>query len=690
MENNYFTKPSTALKLAGLNETDETFWFCSFNLLPVLVEDNKIDEAIHLIENNLKYVPKNLTTYYTYLGALAQLYILNQECQKAKQLLEQVKTPLKELYGDQHSNYINIVNSLIKSEYCLKNFQSLENLIQDNSKNTIEQIKKVFNFSSQDSKRDFLNSVQNDFNLYLSIAFHQDQLNQLHEINLNNHLFLKGVLLKSSQGILKELSKVKDPNVKNDLDEYLYNKYLLTRIQNTETLQNTKDDDLDELLSLVAAYESKLTQYYNQHFDNNLNSNFSWRDVQILLKENDIAIDFAYFTDYFSGNLNEPKVQYIAYIFDNNSTQPIMVKLFEESDLKTILDQDKSPNNLYKHRGAVARVTANVSNKQLFDLIIKPLMPYLRNKTSIYFVPDGLLHQISMSAIQDESNNYILNQFDCHLLSSLQNIEQVDDVFIPSNITLFGGIEYNYKENINQPVQKSSIKSTIITNEQRSTLNTNWEYLPGTLTEVNSILNLIEKQTITSKKFDGKEATESQVKKMDKNAPEILHIATHGFFFEQQKNQTNQNQLNKNLYMSSNNPLLRSGLLFYGANYAWSYGDNPFETENGILTSQEISNLDLSNTKLVVLSACETGLGVIDGNEGVYGLQRSFKMAGVNEIIMSLWQVPDKETAEFMTLFYKNWFETKTLNTAFIKTQKEMQLTYPKEPFKWAGFVLVN
>ena len=110
---------------------------------------------------------------------------------------------------------------------------------------------------------------------------------------------------------------------------------------------------------------------------------------------------------------------------------------------------------------------------------------------------------------------------------------------------------------------------------------------------------------------------------------------------------------------------------------------------NGIVTAQEISNLNLLNTDLVVLSACQTALGDINGSEGVYGLQRAFKMAGVKKLLMSLWEVPDAETAELMQLFYTNIFKGETYYTAFRKAQLVLKAKY-KDPTKWAGFVLVG
>ncbi|HRF17628.1 MAG TPA: CHAT domain-containing protein, partial [Chitinophagaceae bacterium] len=137
-----------------------------------------------------------------------------------------------------------------------------------------------------------------------------------------------------------------------------------------------------------------------------------------------------------------------------------------------------------------------------------------------------------------------------------------------------------------------------------------------------------------------------------------------------------------------NDPLLRSGLILSGGNYAWS-GKAPIEgVEDGIATAYEISQLNLSNTELVVLSACETALGDVKGSEGVFGLQRAFKMAGVKKMIVSLWQVPDKETAELMTSFYNYWLKGKTIEQAFAQAQSDMRKKY--SPYYWAAFVLVE
>ncbi len=140
----------------------------------------------------------------------------------------------------------------------------------------------------------------------------------------------------------------------------------------------------------------------------------------------------------------------------------------------------------------------------------------------------------------------------------------------------------------------------------------------------------------------------------------------------------------------SEHPLIRSGLKLAGANYAWNLKRPVLGLEDGILTAYEVSQMNLTHTQLVVLSACETGLGDIRGNEGVYGLQRAFRVAGAKNVLMSLWKVPDLETEQLMTQFYHNWLEKKMpLREALDAAQAVLRKRLPN-PYYWAGFVLIG
>jgi CHAT domain-containing protein len=169
-------------------------------------------------------------------------------------------------------------------------------------------------------------------------------------------------------------------------------------------------------------------------------------------------------------------------------------------------------------------------------------------------------------------------------------------------------------------------------------------------------------------------ATEENIKKV--HNPKILHLSTHGFFIDS-------NEKNEKI-----NPMLRSGLLLTGVS-DYTRAEIKPDTEDGILTALEAANLDLDETDLVVLSACETGLGDVKAGEGVYGLQRAFKVAGAKTIVMSMWKVDDEVTQKLMTIFYQKFSEYNNARKAFKEAQAEIKKQYP-QPYYWGAFVMTG
>ncbi|MBS4013538.1 MAG: CHAT domain-containing protein [Bacteroidetes bacterium] len=299
--------------------------------------------------------------------------------------------------------------------------------------------------------------------------------------------------------------------------------------------------------------------------------------------------------------------------------------------------------------------------------------------------PSGLLHKISFAAIAKEKDVYLCDIYELQTQSGTIKLAYPDNFQLANNFSalVFGGINYN-ADNIDQEI---------------------WQYLEGTKLEATTISEILQGNNINVNLFTGDNSKEEKIKELG-GKTDIIHIATHGFFFPDPQEQLEafHSEIKENIifrgsnlsgargfgvwqYLKNQNPLMRSGLTFSGANRVWA---EPFAgTDNdGVLTAQEVVNIDLRNTGLVVLSACETGLGEIRGSEGVYGLQRAFKMAGVNYIIMSLWQVPDKETEEFMISFYSELIKSNDIKKSFNLTQKKMRAKY--DPYFWAAFVLLE
>ena len=262
----------------------------------------------------------------------------------------------------------------------------------------------------------------------------------------------------------------------------------------------------------------------------------------------------------------------------------------------------------------------------------------------------------------------------------------------PGSIVLFGDADFSMdsialvKQRTTNPVTEK-ISTSIYRPQTRGGGGGVWNNLPGTAREVKKIGDLFIQNKRTAKSFTQRLASEKTLKALSGSSPQVLHIATHGFFLpEPDKRKTGFTQ--GNTYSLANNPLLRSGLILSGGNYAWG-GKIPIDgVEDGIATAYEIAQLNFSNTELVVLSACETALGDVKGSEGVFGLQRAFKMAGVKKMIVSLWKVPDGETAELMTTFYTYWMKGKNINESFTQAQSDMRKKYA--PYYWAAFVLVE
>ena len=215
--------------------------------------------------------------------------------------------------------------------------------------------------------------------------------------------------------------------------------------------------------------------------------------------------------------------------------------------------------------------------------------------------------------------------------------------------------------------------------------------LPGTQKEVLAISALLTKKHWDVQTYTRVNALKEAVVQVQ--APRVLHLATHGFFESDQNAEPEEPSVDQP--SSREDPMLRSGLYFAGANRLLSGKPAPAGLDDGVLTASEASTLNLQGTELVILSACETGLGKVEAGEGVFGLRRALQIAGAESILMSMWSVPDRETQELMVLFYEKWLSGRDKHQALREAQLELRARvrarYGKDlPQYWGAFVLVG
>lgn len=405
----------------------------------------------------------------------------------------------------------------------------------------------------------------------------------------------------------------------------------------------------------------------------------TWKDIRKKLKDNQAAIEFISYQA-------EGKNYYGALILRRGFDAPEFVQLINDDDLLNFMGggemRERDVKRLYLHGGT--RLTKNNNGHLLYNGVWRPLEKYLEGVERIYFCPVGNLSAIQFAAIEDDDHHKLCEKFDLRLLSTTAQLldkEKKKDSRKKSAVSLIGDVAY-----------EKGVRS-----EDAANRNYNWRQLSNSIDEINSVAALCDQSNVLETKeiVTGENATEQWFRTIDGVSPEVLLLSTHGFYYSAKTAGRVEFYVNKGLTTDSieNNfipPLMRGGLVLSDGNQVWNNREIRPDEEDGILTSAEIAKMDLRNTDLVVLSACQTGLGDPTLTEGVNGLQRGFKLAGVKSVIMSLWEVNDMAGTKFMKEFFRQLSDGVDKHTAFRSTQLKLMEEFPTNPFMWAPFVLLD
>lgn len=581
---------------------------------------------------------------YKVLGELSDYCYEIHDIQTSKTLYKRYEYYLSKQYSENDFEYLVNYNRKFRYYEDEKDWQTLEDELVKYCNGMRQQISNNIPSMTDEQREHFVAGFDKAHSRAIE-ALQKHPTKKLAELCFDNISFRNGLLLRSNLAIKNSISRLGDKKV-----TALYNALIKSRRDLVyESISGRIIKNTDKIESRINELEKELALKCTDFKTTKDNNDYKHNILQKSLSNTESVVE-----------LVEHKGSLFALVLEKN-TGVSYVPIGKISSIQNTLH--KSIDDIYH-------------DEQLTKFIWENISKVIPNVSKIYYLPIGKFNQIALGSLYMGKNRYLCDIINLHLLqdpSSLVNKEQLladSYLFTSSNkyrmVSLWGGIDYG---------ENTKLFSG---NNRRSAIKRGESLVPLMFTklEVENISSMLKEKAIANKVYENAMATKTSFKKRSGKGDYILHISTHGFF---------------NDSTSLSNSMLSSGLFFAGANNYWcdNYAQIGKGKDDGILRSAEIANINLSGCSLVVLSACETGLGFSDSGEGVYGLQRAFKLAGAKKILMSLWEVDDRATTILMTNFYRYLLEGKDANTALELSKKVVRDQYPS-PKEWGAFVLLN
>jgi CHAT domain-containing protein/Flp pilus assembly protein TadD len=580
------------------------------------------------------------------------------------------------------------------------NLEKAEPLFTSGISIIINILNNYFPSLSEKEKKQFLSTIDKSFEEFNNYAIQRYAQNpNISSKMYDIQLYTKGLLFNSTSKIKNRIMSSGDTLLIKKYKEFTdKNEQLAKSYSMSEEERKKKRINIDSLEKIANNIEKELSLKSELYIQSSEKKKINWRSIQALLKPDEVAVEVVRFKlknnnnnnnkDNDKENINDT----IFYAFLIVSEQTV-----EYPDLIFIKDGYKLENDYYKE------YRTNVKNKfpdiKSFDRYWGKLYDKLKDYKKIFFSADGVYNKLNPSTLMKPDGKYLLEEQDIQQINSTKDIllnfyqtKQESNIF--NSAILIGNPNFSLSEfkvtevskkisgqKNNQDFAFNNLeRGTDIIRERRDIDLSN---LPGTEIEIKDIEKFLKNKKWEVSTFIGDMAIKGAVKTAE--SPRVLHIATHGMFLADVKKEDKET-FGFDTQKLIENPLLRSGLFFTGANSLKGSTDNE---ENGLLTAYEAMNLNLDKTELVVLSACETGLGETKNGEGVFGLRRAFQQAGAKTIIMSLWSVSDDATQELMSKFYSYWVSGMSKRDSFNKAQLDIKTKY-KSPYYWGAFVMVG
>ena len=635
------------------------------NLAIVAIAQKNYDEAFNSLELAEKiWISKvgkrnnvNASEIYLLTG---DLYYQQFNYAKAKEYYEKAKKLYAKFFNSDHPDYVKVVSKLSKVYYMQGDTNNANKSIIEAIDSYNLFIQKYFPALSEREKTKFWNTIKHDFEFYNTIAITQMAHDpKLVEKMYNNALTTKALLLSSSIKIRQNIMTSGDTVLINNYSNWLSKKELLTQALSMSDEQLIENDiNQAALSSEVELLEKQLSEQSTIFSQSSQDKRITWENVRDALSANEVAVEMIRIR-YFDHVFTDSVIYALLYVKnDGKKAKPGISLINQGKELEHKFFKVYRNSIIYK-----------IEDRFSYEAYWKPLKEIAGEYGTIYLSADGVFNQINLEAIPTGDGKYVLDNSNIILVSNTKEIYfnkiRTRNIQPEKRALMFGNPDFYL----------SATASNKITD------------LPGTAREINELKTILRNNGWIAQDYMELAAQEGEVKNLDN--PKVFHIATHGFFKPSEDSEAQDNSLEVNKNKAYENPLLRTGLLLSGAGDILDHTETNFNSEAGILTAYEAMNLNLDQTELVVLSACETGLGDLQVGEGVYGLQRAFLVAGAKTLIMSMFKVDDDATQMLMVNFYKKWLETGEMRKSFINAKKEVRNVY-KEPIYWGSFIMIG
>lgn len=649
----------------------------------VAFEREDFDEAERYFREALKIGDLSIAFsngYSMAINNLALLLVIQNRWRESLEILEEIDN-----IGENQELQDIILENILFSNYFLGDTDAVRQALLRWNNQKENRLLKIVGSVSEKGREGYY-----DNNAYLMLfannmcAFRFNE-NEINKIAYNSNLSMRmlgtvvnTMLRNTSLGEEKDRIRLLTLQIDSLREMLSYKKLPLSQQQViVKSLRQKEEERLELLPDLAESVWLKMP-----HFET----------VREQLNEDEVSLFFCEADLIHSFNEKNIHSHYIAYIVSREYEYPLLVDLCNVEAIDDYDDFDFSAEQ-------VSALYASEKAREIYNSLWEKLELFVTDKKKVYYSTTGSLANINFEALINNDNQRLRDVYDLCYISSpalIGNIPTHLDLMACNTAALWGGINYDLsvREMQHAASQSEYFSGTDISDVlalRGETERSTWGALPGTLKEVNGLKGLLQSVGVLTKCYTGSKATEESVKQWRGNSPAILHFATHGFLISSPI-ESSQNNFSSGLtaYSEKNRYMLWSGLLLAGSNNKWLGKEIPENVEDGILTADEISRLDLSNTKLAVLSACETARGHIDLVEGVWGLQRAFKQAGVQTIVMSLWKIPDEPTQILMRSFYMYLLEGMEIRHALREAQNDLMRIGYQDPYYWASFVVLD